>query len=111
MAKQLVDLFRCSTLNYVTIVPGAYDPLTGTIVNAETTITAAGAVTKSMKDERTGVEESQEMECWLDHQKVPWPINTDDRLEYLGKRWKIVSIDPTYSGDVVYASKITARAE
>ena len=111
LAVQLVDKFRCSTLNYVTITPGVYDPDTGKIALTETVIPAAGAVGKSMKQERTGVEEEQELEVWLDHQKVPWPINTDDRLEYLGKRWKITDISPTYSGDVVYASKVTARAE
>ena len=88
-----------------------YDPATGNVVNAEAVIPAAGAVTKSMRGESSGVAEDHSVEAWLDHQTVPWPILPSDRLDYLGKRWKIIDINPTYSGDVVYASKITARAE
>lgn len=111
LAVQLVDQFRCATLSYVRVSPGAYDPATGTIANTETVITAAGAIVQSMRSERTGVEEDQKLEAWIDHQKVPWPMLPSDRLEYMGKRWKITDIEPTYSGDVFYASKVTARAE
>ena len=109
LAAQLVDLFRCSTLSFVQITPGVYDPATGAVVNTETVIPAAGAVTKSMREARRRCE--QELTCWLDHQTVPWPITASDRLEYMGKRWKITDVNPTYSGDVVYASKVMARSE
>lgn len=113
LAKRLVDRFRSQELTYVRIVPGAYDETTGTAAVVETEIAAAGAVTKSMKGERDGVQQGSELEAWIDHVTVPWPISTADRLEYMGRRWKIVSIDPTYSSSdtEVYASKITARAE
>ena len=93
------------------ITQGVYDPATGAVVNTETVIPAAGAVTKSMRGESSGVGEDQTLEIWLDHPRVPWPITPADRLDYLGKRWKIIDINPTYSGDVMYASKVTARAE
>ena len=111
LAVQLVSLFRCSTLSFIKITKGAYDPTTGTIANTEQVIPAAGAVTMSKREERVGVDETQELTCWLDHQTVPWPISPSDRLEYLGKRWKITDVSPTYSGDVVYASKVMARSE
>ena len=93
------------------IAPGVYDPATGDITSTETVIPAAGAVTKTMRGEQQGVGEDHSLEIWLDHQVVPFPVLPSDRLDYLGKRWKITDINPTYSGDVVYASKVTARAE
>ncbi|MFO7946766.1 MAG: hypothetical protein R6V19_08120 [Armatimonadota bacterium] len=44
---------------------------------------------QSMKRERDGVQQQSELEVWIDHITVPWPISTKDRLEYLGRRWKI----------------------
>ena len=35
---------------------------------------------------------------------------TADVVEYLGLRWKVTSIDPTYSSDGLIASRITARS-
>lgn len=96
LAKRLVDRFRSQALSYVRVTPGGYDEETGTIVVSETVIPAAGAVVKSMKDERSGVQQGHQVEAWIDHETVPWPISTNDRLQYLGKRWKIVAIDPTY---------------
>ena len=113
LAKELVDRFRSQELTYVRVTSGAYDEELGIVATSEVEITAAGAVSKSMKGERDGVQQSDEVEAWIDHATVPWPLSTQDRLEYMGKRWKIVSIRPTYSSsDVkVYASKVIARAE
>jgi hypothetical protein len=96
LAKRLVDRFRSQALSYVRIAPGAYDETTGTATVAETVIPAAGAVVKSMQGERDGVLQGHEVEVWIDHKTVPWPITTNDRLQYLGKRWKITAINPTY---------------
>ena len=111
LAKQLVDLFRCETLTFIRTTQGVYDTTTGTIAIGETATSGAGAVVSSMRKEWEGNGEEQELTAWLDHQLIEWPVLPSDRLEYLGKRWKITSADPTYSGDVVYASKVTARAE
>lgn len=115
LAKEIIDAWRSSDLAYIRISPGVYDETTGTIGVTETAIPAAGAVVKTMQEERDGVMQTQELIAWIDHATVAWPISTDDRLDYLGKRWKITGIDPTYSSGQqagsVYASKITARAE
>ena len=113
LAKELVDQFRTTDLTYIRVDAGTYDPTTGLVGATEDEIPAAGAVVKSMKGERDGVQQGQELEAWIDHVTVPWPCSVQDRLEYMGRRWKIVAIDPTYaSSDAkVYASKITARAE
>jgi len=96
LAKRLVDRFRSQALSYIRITPGTYDETTGTATVTETVIPAAGAVVKSMQGERDGVQQGHEVEVWIDHETVPWPITTNDRLQYLGKRWKITAIDPTY---------------
>jgi hypothetical protein len=113
LAKKLVDRFRCQDLSYIRIDAGSYNEQTGTVTAEEEEIPAAGAVVKSMKGERDGAEQGTQVEVWIDHVTVPWPISTQDQLQYMGRRWKIVSIDPTYgsSDATVYASKVTARAE
>ena len=113
LAKRLVDRFRSSELTYIRVASGAYNEVTGVASIAETQIPFAGAVLRSMKAERDGVQQGSELEAWIDHTIVPWPISSNDRLQYMGRRWKIISIDPTYSSSAtqVYASKIRARAE
>ena len=113
LAKELVDRFRSQALTYIKVTPGVYDETTGAVAATEVSFTAAGAVSMSGKGERDGVEQENELEVWIDHTTVPWPLSTQDRVEYMSRRWKVVSISPTYSSsDVkVYASKVIARAE
>jgi hypothetical protein len=113
LAKELVDRFRSQDLTYIRVEHSSYDTATGVVSLTEEEIPAAGAVAKSMKGERDGVQQGQEVEVWIDHVTVPWPLSTEDRLEYMGRRWKIIAISPTYasSDDKVYASKVIARAE
>lgn len=115
LAKRLVDRFRSQALSYIRITPGAYDETTGTATITETVIPAAGAVVKSMQGERDGVLQGHEVEVWIDHETVPWPVSTNDRLQYLGKRWKITSIEPTYgsggepSSQVIYLTTLDGK--
>jgi hypothetical protein len=113
LAKRLVDRFRSSDLTYIRITSGAYDEETGLVALTEVEIPAAGAVVKSTKVERDGTQQQSELEVWIDHATVSWPISSQDRLEYMGRRWKITAIEPTYgsSASQVYASKLIARAE
>lgn len=110
LATQLVDLFRVSSLDYVR-VSSAYDPGTGDVVLTETVYNGAGAVTKTMKSEDGGVGEPHSIEVWINAAGIDdiWP-NTDDYLNYEGKKWRITAVDPIYGGDVRYACKVTARA-
>ncbi len=109
LAKQLVDLFRVDGLTYVRI-DQTYDPAVGDVVITETPYPKAGAVTKTMRTEDGGTGETYSIEAWVDLEGLGdiWPT-TADRLEYDGARWKIIGIDPMYSGDVKYAAKLTAR--
>ncbi len=109
LAKQLVDVFRVASLDYVRIT-SAYDPATGLVTPTETVYSGAGAVTKWMNTEDGGSAGPQTLECWVDVEGIGdiWPT-TNDQLEYDGARWKIIGIDPAYAGDVKYAAKLTAR--
>jgi hypothetical protein len=96
LAKRLIDRWRSSALSYIKISPGTYNETTGAITLTETPIAAAGAVVKTVQEERDGVMQDHELVAWIDHTTVPWPVSTNDRLGYLGKRWKITEIGPTY---------------
>ena len=98
LAERMISKFRCQSLAYVKVVSGAYDEVTGSVPSTETRISAAGAVTRSKKAERNGVQQGNEVEVWVDHATVPWPISSNDRLEYLGLKWKITEIASYGSG-------------
>jgi len=115
LAKRLVDRFRSQKIAYIRVETGVYDEQTGTLPVTETRIEAAGAVVKSAKNERDGVQQDHEVEAWIDHTTVPWVVTTQDRIEYLGKSWKIVAIDPTYgsggSGAVAASALLTLSGD
>ena len=98
LAKRLVSRFRTQALSYIRVQPGSYDEETGTIPIAESSIPAAGAVARTKKVERDGVQQGHEIEAWIDHETVPWPISTADCLQYLNSRWKITGIVSYGSG-------------
>ncbi len=109
LAKTLVDAFRVASLNFVRIT-NTYDPATGIVVPTEVVFPGAGALLMSSNTEAGGVAGPQELECWFDLEGIGdiWPT-TNDAIDYDGYRWKIVAINPKYSGDVKYAAKLTAR--
>lgn len=98
MALKMIGRFRSQALTYVKVAFGAYDETTGEISGSETAYPAAGAVVRSMKVEREGVQQGHEVEVWVDHETVPWPISSNDRLQYLGRKWKVKEIESYGSG-------------
>lgn len=82
----------------------------GLVTPTETVYSGAGAVTKWSNQEEGGAAGPQTLECWVDLESIEdiWP-STADQLEFEGARWKIISVDPAYAGDVKYAAKLTAR--
>jgi hypothetical protein len=97
-AARMVSRYRATALTYVRITPGAYDETTGAIAVQEESIAAAGAVVNTRTGERDGTQQKNEIEAWIDHATVAWPISTNDQLQYLGKRWKITSLVSYGSG-------------
>ena len=110
LAAELVSEFRVDSLDYIRRVTG-YDPATGDTTQTETVFLKAGAVTKLSNIEEGGVSGPHSMSAWVYLGDIDdiWPT-TNDLLRYQGYRWKIVNIDPMFSGDLKYAAKLTARA-
>jgi len=98
LAKRLIDRFRSQALTYVRVDFGPYDETIGEIDSIETSYAAAGAVARSMKIERDGVQQGQQVEVWVDHKIVPWPISSNDCLRYQGRKWKVTEIESYGSG-------------
>ena len=110
LAEELVSEFRVDSFDYIRRVTG-YDPVTGDTTQTETVFLKAGVVTKLSNIEEGGVSGPQSMSAWVYLGNIDdiWPT-TNDLLRYQGYRWKIVDIDPMFSGDLKYAAKLTARA-
>ena len=98
LALELINEYRSQSLTYVKVTPGVYDETLGTVAITEVRFDAAGAVTRSKKSERNGVEQGNEVSVWVDHETVPWPISSNDRLEYLGRKWKVTEVESYGSG-------------
>jgi hypothetical protein len=98
LAKRMITRYRTKLLTYIKTTSSVYDETTGTIANSETTYSAAGAVVRSEKIERDGTLQGHEMEAWIDHETVPWPISSNDLLQYLGRRWRVTDIESYGSG-------------
>jgi hypothetical protein len=98
LAEKMISKYRCQSLVYVKVSFGAYDEVAGNVPSLETKFNAAGAVMRSKKAERNGVQQGHEVEVWVDHKTVPWPITSSDRLEYLGRKWKVTEVASYGSG-------------
>jgi hypothetical protein len=98
LSKRMIGKYRSQSLTYIKIASGAYDETLGTVAVTETRFTAAGAVTRSKKSERNGTQQGNEVSVWVDHDTVPWPISSNDRLEYLGRKWKVTEVESYGSG-------------
>ena len=111
LADQLVSLFRVDSLLYVRRTQQGYDPATGQVTATEQNFTKAGAITERRRVEGGGANETYEIDVWMYLGDIDdqWPT-TDDWFVYEANTWKIVQVDPMYSGDTRYACKVRARA-
>lgn len=109
IAKLANSTFVVPSLKYVR-VSRSYDPATGAVTATETEYSNCGAVEQSGRVESGGTAESYEVVVWLATESIGEQFpTTGDHLIYMSMKWKIVSINPQYSGDVLYACQVTAR--
>ena len=110
-ADELVSLFRCDTVTYIRKSSPAYDPETGEVTQTETRYNKAGAVTKSGQLSDASVGKTMYVEIWMNTASIDEIFPTvDDFIEYNGRTWNVVAVDPMYSGDVYYACKVRAES-
>ena len=111
LAQTLVDQFRVSGLDYIRVDEPVYDPVSGTSTPTETTFKSAGAVYPSFADQDNGGPSNDieiKVEIYLGDVGDIVPT-TRDRLDYLGRPWKVIRVDLA-SGDQLYSATLTARA-
>ena len=88
----------------------AYDPATGEVVETITDYSISAGVLSSGRMEAGGTAETYELVVWLATESIGEEFpTTSDHLLYRGMKWKVTSINPEFSGDVLYACQVTAR--
>ena len=111
LAQTLVNEFRVTGLDYIRVDEPVYDPTTGTSTPTETRYTSAGAVYPTFEDQDQGGPSNQieiKVEIFLGDVDDVIPT-TRDRIDYLGRPWKVVRVD-LKSGDQLYSASLLCRA-
>lgn len=111
VANELVNEFA-TAVTYTRIVGTSYDPATGEVTETSEQYSINAGILSRGRTEQGGVGETYELRLWIEHGSsgMPHLPTTADSVDYDSTKWKVVSIDPTYSSKALIASKITARA-
>ena len=111
VAKTLIDDVFATPILYERVLPPAYDPARGTVVDNVTQINCNAGVLSRGRTEQGGVSESLELRLWIHHATsgMPHLPTTSDRVIYDNTTWQVTSCDPTYSSAGLIASKILCR--
>ena len=113
VAIELIDGVFPTKIKYFRNTGPSYDPATGEVTPNTVEYAISAGILSSGRTAEGGIAESQEARLWIHHGAGGFPFlpTTSDVIEYSGFRWKVSSIDPTYSSDGLIASRITARAQ
>ena len=113
VGEELIDNVFPTSITYIRSLGGAYDPATGEVTQDTEEYEIKAGVLSRGRTEEGGAGESYELRLWIHHGAtgVPHLPKTGDVVEYDDIRWKVVSIDPTYSSEGLIASKLTARCD
>ena len=82
-----------------------YDPISGVIPTAETDFNVWAGIAFRRRVEEGGVGEVYELDCYLDHNTLPFVPKTSDSLTYDGIKWRIVEVIKTWSSKGPIASR------
>jgi hypothetical protein len=109
VAVELVDQVFGVLITYQRRIHGGYNPTTGLVAATTVDKQIMAGVLSTGRSEHGGVQESHQLRLWVHHGPTGLQIFplTSDRVLYLGEWWKIVVVEPTYSGDALVASKLT----
>lgn len=113
IAIELIDNVFPTKIRYFRNTGPGYDPATGEVTPNTVEYEISAGILSSGRTEEGGIAESHEARLYINHAANGFPFlpTTADVIEYLGLRWKVTSIDETYSSDGLIASLITARAQ
>ena len=113
VAVELIDEVFPTSITYIRNLGSSYDPSTGEVTqNTEEFSIKAGVLSRG-RSEEGGVGETYELRLWIHHGStgVPHLPKTGDVVDYDSTRWKVTTIDPTYSSEGLIASKLICRAD
>jgi hypothetical protein len=113
LAVDLVDVVFGTPVLYQRVLHGGYDPATGLVTATTVDKQIMAGVLSTGRSEQGGVQESHQLRLWVHHGPTGLQIFplTSDRVLYLGIWWKVTTVEPTYSGQALVASKLTLERE
>jgi hypothetical protein len=113
LAEGLIDQTFGTPVLYQRVIHGGYDPATGQVASSTVDREIMAGVLSTGRGERGGPNESRQLRLWVHHGETGlriFPL-TSDRVQYLGIWWKVTTVEPTYSGQALVASKLTLERE
>ena len=112
VAIELIDTVFPTAIVYNRDNGSSYDPATGIVTPSVTQYNINAGILSRGATEEGGSGETQELRFWIQHSGSGLPVEatTGDTVLYLGRTYKVTSIEPVYSSKAIIASKITARA-
>lgn len=113
LAESLIDVSFGTPITYQRRIHGGYSPETGQVTSSTVDRQIMAGVLSTGRTEQGGAMEERELRLWVHHGPSGLQIfpATADRVQYLGIWWKVVQVDPTYSGTALVASKLTCERE
>jgi len=113
LAEGLIDQTFGTSVLYQRVLHGGYDPATGLVTATTVDKQIMAGVLSTGRNEQGGPEESHQLRLWVHHGPTGLQIFplTSDRVQYLGEWWKVTTVEPTYSGTTLVASKLTLERE
>lgn len=111
VAEELIDSVFPTAIVYRRDDGSTYDPSTGDVTSNTTEHNINAGVLSRGNSEDGGVGGVIELRLWIHHGTAGLPHlpETGDQVDYDGRTYKVVQVDPTYSSASLIASKILCR--
>ena len=113
LAEELIDQVFPTDITYIRLLGTGYDPATGQVTPVTEQYAIKAGVLSRGRMEEGGVGETYEIRLWIHHGAAGMPHlpKTGDVVEYDAERWKVTTVDPSYSSAGLIASKLMCRAD